>query len=96
MRVANDDGFIALEGAKELFALYVTRVPTYQLIYGALSALPVFLLWVYFGWIIVLRNTALKDHPGRGIIIPEYTAPPGYDLLTDAVLLNRVDRASAS
>ena len=49
-----------------------------------------------FGWILALRLTRLRDAPGRGIVIAQYTAPPGYDLLTDAVLLDRVDRAAAS
>jgi membrane protein len=56
----------ALEGARELFALYVTRVPTYQLIYGALSALPVFLLWIYVGWIIVLAGAAVTATLAEG------------------------------
>jgi len=56
----------ALEAARELFALYVTRVPTYQLIYGALSALPVFLLWIYFGWIIVLAGAAVTATLAEG------------------------------
>jgi membrane protein len=51
---------LALEGAKLLFALYVTRVPTYRQIYGAVSALPVFLLWVYLCWIIVLAGAAVS------------------------------------
>jgi membrane protein len=50
---------LALEGAKHLFALYVTRVPTYRQIYGALSALPVFLVWIYLCWIIVLAGAAV-------------------------------------
>ena len=61
---------IALEGAKYLFALYVVRVPTYQLIYGALSAIPVFLVWIYLCWIIVLTGAAvtatLADGGRRG------------------------------
>ena len=50
---------IALELAKELFALYITSVPTYKVVYGALAALPVFLLWIYFCWTIVLVGAAV-------------------------------------
>jgi membrane protein len=57
---------LALEAAKELFALYVIRVPTYQLIYGALSALPVFLVWIYLGWIIVLAGAAVTATLAEG------------------------------
>ncbi len=50
----------ALEVAKAGFAWYVTRVSTYQAIYGALSALPIFLLWVYLCWVIVLAGAAIN------------------------------------
>jgi membrane protein len=45
---------IAFELAKRGFALYLTRVPTYQLIYGAFATIPVFLLWLYLSWLVVL------------------------------------------
>ncbi len=57
---------LALEGGKQLFALYVTRVPTYQLVYGALSAVPVFLVWIYMGWIIVLAGAAVTATLAEG------------------------------
>ena len=57
---------LALEGAKHLFALYLRHVPTYQLIYGALSAVPVFLLWIYLCWIIVLAGAAISATLAEG------------------------------
>jgi len=50
---------LALEVAKEAFAWYVAHVPTYQQIYGALAILPLFMLWVYVGWLIVLAGAAV-------------------------------------
>ncbi|MBS0326325.1 MAG: YihY family inner membrane protein [Proteobacteria bacterium] len=50
----------ALEAAKAGFAWYVTRVSTYQAVYGALSALPIFLIWVYLCWVIVLAGAAIN------------------------------------
>jgi len=50
---------VALDLAKEAFALYLATVPTYAVVYGALSALPVFLLWIYLCWIIVLAGAAV-------------------------------------
>jgi uncharacterized membrane protein YgcG len=47
-------------------------------------------------WTLVLRRGPLSDARGRPTIIAEYTPPKGYSLLTDAALLRRVDRASAS
>jgi membrane protein len=57
---------LALEAAKHLFALYVRHVPTYQLIYGALSALPAFLLWIYLCWMIVLTGAAVSATLAEG------------------------------
>jgi membrane protein len=37
-----------------LFATYVTHFPTYTLVYGTFSVLPIFLLWIYFSWLVVL------------------------------------------
>lgn len=50
---------VALDLAKEAFALYLASVPTYAVVYGALSALPVFLLWIYLCWIIILAGAAV-------------------------------------
>ncbi|MES2142496.1 MAG: YihY family inner membrane protein [Pseudomonadota bacterium] len=42
------------EGAKYLFSLYLHYFPTYKIIYGALSAFPLFLVWIYICWVIAL------------------------------------------
>jgi membrane protein len=50
---------IAFEGAKYGFRFYITHYPTYQLVYGTLAVLPLFLLWIYVSWIIVLVGAAI-------------------------------------
>jgi membrane protein len=50
---------IAFEIAKRGFAVFIRQFPTYAIIYGALAALPLFLLWMYLSWLITLVGALL-------------------------------------
>jgi membrane protein len=50
---------VAFELAKRGFAIYVGRFPTYSLIYGAFATIPIFLVWLYMSWVVVLAGAAL-------------------------------------
>lgn len=56
---------LALEGGKRAFAAWVLKVPTYQVLYGGLAVLPVFLLWVYFSWLVTLAVALVVAGLGR-------------------------------
>jgi membrane protein len=50
---------IAFEIAKRVFAVFIKQFPTYAIIYGALAALPLFLVWMYLSWMITLVGALL-------------------------------------
>lgn len=45
---------LLFELAKRAFAAYVAAVPSYEAVYGAFAAVPVFLVWLYVSWLIIL------------------------------------------
>ena len=53
---------VLVEVAKALFGLFVSLFPGYQLIYGAFATVPLFLLWVYLCWLIILFGAQLACH----------------------------------
>jgi len=51
---------ILFEAAKYGFTIYIAHFPTYKLIYGALAVLPIFLVWLYLSWLIVLFGVSVS------------------------------------
>jgi membrane protein len=85
---------IAFEAAKRGFALYLTRFPTYTLIYGAFATIPIFLVWLYLSWCVVLAGATLTA------MLPAYRLAegrrvPGRELAEALAVLGALARAQA-
>ncbi|MCM8613092.1 YihY family inner membrane protein [Accumulibacter sp.] len=64
-------GFIILQQG---FELYLARFPSYTAVYGAFATVPVFLLWLYLSWAVVLLGALVAA------TLPEFSARCGKDL----------------
>ena len=45
---------VLFECTKRGFALYILNFSNYEAVYGALSTLPIFLIWIYLSWVVAL------------------------------------------
>lgn len=69
---------VGLEVAKRLLAWYVGQVPTYSAVYGAFASLPIFLLWIYVAWLIVLWGAVIAAYaPSLSMRITRLSSAPG-------------------
>ena len=59
---------VAFEMAKYLFGFVMSR-SSFELIYGAFAAVPLFLLWIYISWTIILMGAELVK--GLGVFRPD-------------------------
>ena len=50
---------VLFQALKALFVLYVRNFPSFETIYGAVSAVPLFLVWMYLTWCAVLVGAEL-------------------------------------
>lgn len=51
---------ILFDIAKKGFMIYVTYAREYKIIYGALASFPMFLIWLYIAWIIILFGVVIN------------------------------------
>ncbi len=56
---------LLFEVAKIGFTWYVSAYDSFEVIYGALAVIPIFLIWIYISWLVILvgaRYAASLDH----------------------------------
>ncbi|WP_109126924.1 YihY family inner membrane protein [Dyella sp. C11] len=75
-------GAILFEVGRWGFARFIHHAHTYQQVYGVLAALPIFLLWIYLSWVIVILCASVA----ASLSAFDYLPPSEY-LPKDAELL---------
>ena len=89
---------ILLDLLKRGFGLYITYFPTYETIYGAMATVPIFLLWMYVSWMVVLLGAeiaAAMPEWRHGARKPQSEGLPPLQRLSAALsILNALQRAT--
>jgi membrane protein len=85
---------VGLEVAKRVLAWYVAQVPTYSTVYGAFASLPIFLLWIYVGWLIVLWGAVIAAYaPSLSMRIVRVPSAPGHRFTLALAVLEQLAHA---
>jgi membrane protein len=67
------------EFAKRALGWWVSQVPTYSVVYGALASLPIFLSWLYLSWVIVLLGAVVAAYaPSLSMHVTRRRPTPGH------------------
>jgi membrane protein len=83
-----------LEVAKRVLAWYVGQVPTFSAVYGAFASLPIFLLWIYTSWVIVLWGAVIAAYaPSLSMRIARLAAAPGHRFALALAVLDLLAQA---
>ncbi|MGZ5234873.1 MAG: YihY family inner membrane protein [Caldimonas sp.] len=87
---------VGFAGAKRLLALYFGTVPTYAMVYGAFATVPIFLIWIYLSWVIVLLGAVLAAYaPIAGTQLARTPEGPGWRFHLALAILRVLRRARA-
>ncbi|MGB8517554.1 MAG: YihY family inner membrane protein, partial [Gallionella sp.] len=50
---------VLFEAMNRGFGSYISHFPTYKLVYGAFASVPIFLMWIYLSWLIILFGAVI-------------------------------------
>ena len=92
-------GFLAtllFELAKWGFAVYLVRA-NYQALYGAIAVIPIFLIWLYLSWVVVLLGASFAASLSAFRFQPaQRRLPEGFELYGLLRLLGRLLQAQST
>src|SRR5258706_3459524 len=85
---------LACDIMRRSFALYIAKFPTYTFVYGAFAVIPIFLLWIYLSWVVIVIGALIAA------LAPDFSAlreivrrPPGSGFAEALTLLLVLARA---
>jgi membrane protein len=85
------------EAAKRVLGWYVSSVVSYSTVYGAFATAPIFLLWLYTGWVIVLLGAVIAAYaPSLQMRVVRHGTAPGQRFSLALAVLAELAAARAS
>jgi membrane protein len=83
-----------LEIAKRLLGWYLGHMTNYASVYGAFAVVPIFLLWIYLGWVIVLLGAVIAAYaPSLKLNLVQHGRRPGQAFALALEIVRRLQRS---
>ena len=87
---------VCIGRGKRALTAYFGAVPTYAMVYGAFATLPIFLVWIYLSWVIILLGAVIAAYaPLVGRRVARWPDAPGADFHLALVVLGQLAAARA-
>jgi hypothetical protein len=83
------------EAMQRVFAIYIENFPTYRQVYGTFAAVPIFLVWLYLCWVVVLFGAALTAILPKPFSAAWRGRPAGQQFYEGLEILGRARRDAA-
>lgn len=83
---------LLFEAMNRGFGHYVSNFPTYKLVYGAFSSVPIFLMWIYLSWLIILLGAVVAASLSHWRMQNAENQPPIKELLLALQMLRALWR----
>ncbi len=81
------------EVAKRALGWYLQLMPSYSNVYGAFATVPIFLLWIYLGWVIVLLGAVIAAYaPSLQMHMVRHGRRPGQKFALALEIVRRLQR----
>lgn len=83
----------AFELAKRVLVMYLAKVPTYSVLYGAFATVPILLVWLYVAWVIVLMGAVIAAYlPSLLTGVQRRARVHGWQFLLALEMLQQLER----
>jgi membrane protein len=83
-----------VEIARRSLGWYLTHMTTYSSVYGAFATVPIFLLWIYLGWVIVLLGAVIAAYaPSLKLNMVQHGRRPGQAFALALEIVRRLQRS---
>ena len=82
------------EVAKRSLGWYLAHMASYSSVYGAFATVPIFLLWIYLGWVIVLLGAVIAAYaPSLQLNMVQHGSLPGQPFALALEIVRRLQRS---